>query len=332
MVDFGVNINNREPLLVEDYTHETMLELGEEAEAVGYDSVWVGDGLLDRPRLEPLVLLGNLAARTDTVTLGTACLVAPLRNPIQLAQAWNSLDMLSDGRMIMGACMGPPTERCRKQYEVVDTPSKRRARVLTETVAILKQFWREGEVTHSGDIYDFDGVTFHTGTEVRDLAPAQADPPILVASNPTLHGTDSEDVFNRAAHRIVDLADGWLTSGMSDDPDAYERQWNAIKTYADRQDVDPGTIDRAFQVTMTLGDDTAHAERKMRSYIETYYPHLSGETDLDEWGPRGDSTDLVRWIEEFRDRGCNTFIVRFAGEDQRAQMRQFADDVMPAFR
>ena len=109
MVEFGININNREPLLVESYTVDKMMEMGSKAEQYGFDSVWVGDSLLDRPRLEPISLLGHLAAQTDKVKLGTGCMITTLRNPIQFLQAWNSLEMLSDGRMVLGACMGPPT-------------------------------------------------------------------------------------------------------------------------------------------------------------------------------------------------------------------------------
>jgi len=331
MVEFGININNREPLLVEEYTVETMLDLGESAETYGFDSVWVGDSLLDRPRLEPISLLGNLAARTDDVKLGTGCMITPLRNPIQFLQSWNSLEMMSDGRMVLGACMGPPTPGCREQYEAVGLDYRKRAKMLEEQLEIFKQFWAEGELTYSGDVYEYEDVDFRRGPEIRDLAPVQEDPPILVVSNPSHHGTASDDVMNRAAWRIVELGDGWMAAGMSDDPDGYEDQWNTIVDYAEENGYDPDDVHTTFQVTMTIDDDKAAADEKMDEYIQTYYPHLYEGKDPAEWGPSGDAEFLVDWIEEFNERGCDEFIIRFGGQDQRDQLEKFVDEVLPAF-
>ncbi|WP_435348624.1 LLM class flavin-dependent oxidoreductase [Haloarchaeobius sp. HRN-SO-5] len=331
MVEFGININNREPLLVESYTVDKMMRMGELAEENGFDSVWVGDSLLDRPRLEPISLLGHLARGTDEVKLGTGCMITPLRNPIQFLQAWNSLEMLSDGRMVLGACMGPPTPGCKEQYEAVGLDYRKRAKMLEEQLEIFKQFWREGELNYDGDIYQYEDVDFRRGPEVRDLEPVQEDPPILVVSNPAHHGTASDEVVNRAAWRIVELGDGWMAAGLGHAPDEYERQIDAIADYANDNGYDPDDVHTTFQVTMTIDDDTDAADEKMAEYIETYYPHLYKGKDPLEWGPSGDADDLIEWIEDFNDRGCKEFIIRFGGEDQEGQLEQFVDEVLPSF-
>lgn len=331
MVEFGININNREPLLMESYTVEKMMDLGEKAEEVGFDSVWVGDSLLDRPRLEPISLLGHLAAQTEEVTLATGCMITPLRNPIQFLQAWNSLDMLSDGRMLLGACMGPPTPGCKEQYDVVGLDYRKRAKMLEEQLEIFNQFWEEGELTYDGDIYQYEDVDFRRGGEIRDLAPVQDDPTIHVISNPAHHDTASDDVVNRAARRIVELGDGWMAAGLGHVPDEYERQYNTIVDYAREHGYDPDGIETSFQVTMTIDDDTDAADEKMEKYIRTYYPHLYEGKDPLEWGPSGDADDLIDWIEEFHERGCDEFVIRFGGEDASGQMDQFVDEVMPSF-
>ena len=100
MVNFGINVNNREPLITKKYSIPDMFHMGAEAENLGFDSVWVGDSLLEKPRLDPIATLAVLADRTKKVKLGTACMVTPLRNPIQFGQAWATLDMFSEGRMI----------------------------------------------------------------------------------------------------------------------------------------------------------------------------------------------------------------------------------------
>ena len=331
MVEFGININNREPLLVESYTVDTMMRMGERSEELGFDSVWVGDSLLDRPRLEPISLLGHLAAQTDDITLGMGCMITPLRNPIQFLQGWNSLEMLSDGRMVLGACMGPPTPGCKEQYEVLDLDYRKRARMMEEQLEIFKQFWREGELTYDGDIYQYEDVDFRRGPEIRDLEPVQADPPILVVSNPAHHDSASDEVVNRAAWRICELGDGWMAAGLGHAPDEYERQYEAIVDYAEEHGTDPADVHTTFQVTMTIDDDTDAADEKMANYIETYYPHLYEGKDPLEWGPSGDAGDLIEWIEEFHERGCEEFIIRFGGQDQEKQMEQFVEEVLPAF-
>ena len=92
---FGVNLNNREPLIAPDYDLPMLLELAERVEELGFDSVWVGDSLFSKPRYEPIVLLSAISQRTSRVGLGTACMVSSTRNPLYLALEWATLDQLS---------------------------------------------------------------------------------------------------------------------------------------------------------------------------------------------------------------------------------------------
>jgi alkanesulfonate monooxygenase SsuD/methylene tetrahydromethanopterin reductase-like flavin-dependent oxidoreductase (luciferase family) len=122
-----------------------------------------------------------------------------------------------------------------------------------------------------------------------------------------------------------------MAAGLGHAPDEYERQYDAIVEYAEENGHDPADIHTTFQVTMTIDDDTAAADEKMREYIKTYYPHLFKGKDPLEWGPSGDAGDLIEWIEDFHSRGCEEFIIRFGGEDQEGQMQQFVDEVLPSF-
>jgi alkanesulfonate monooxygenase SsuD/methylene tetrahydromethanopterin reductase-like flavin-dependent oxidoreductase (luciferase family) len=83
-----------------------LLSLAERAERLGYDSIWVGDSLLARPRHEPLTLLAGVAGRTHRVQLGTAVLLSALRNPVILAHVVATLDQVSAGRLILGVGIG----------------------------------------------------------------------------------------------------------------------------------------------------------------------------------------------------------------------------------
>ncbi|MET0937843.1 MAG: LLM class flavin-dependent oxidoreductase, partial [Gaiellaceae bacterium] len=73
---FGVNLNNREPLIAPDYDLQMLLDLSAIVESSGFDSVWVGDSLFSKPRYEPISLLAAISQRTSLVKLGTACMVS----------------------------------------------------------------------------------------------------------------------------------------------------------------------------------------------------------------------------------------------------------------
>src|SRR5947209_6483397 len=84
-----------------------LLGTAEMAEALGFDSVWVGDHVLwyvSSP--DPAVLLGALAARTSRVRVGVGVLLAALRPPLVVAKMAATLDHLSGGRFVLGAGIG----------------------------------------------------------------------------------------------------------------------------------------------------------------------------------------------------------------------------------
>ncbi len=75
-------------------------QMAETAERMGYDSVWIGDSITSKPRLEPLTTMAALAARTSRVKIGTAVLLTSLRHPVHLAHAVATIDNISNGRVI----------------------------------------------------------------------------------------------------------------------------------------------------------------------------------------------------------------------------------------
>lgn len=328
MVSFGLNINNREPLITDEYSVEDMFEMAADAEELGLDSVWVGDSLLEKPRYEPVACLTNAAAVTERVDLGTACMVTPLRNPVQLAQSWATLDVLSGGRAILGACMASVSDpRGRQQYDVVGVDPRERHVALREGIEVMKALWEDGEVTYDGEFYQFEDVSFDTGHEQTPFRPVQESPPVWVISNPSARGSDA--VHGPAVRRIVDVGDGWMTCCRAQHPGEFENQIAAIADYAREVGRDPDDITKAYQVTMHIGDSREEAMENISEYVDRYYPEQV--YDLDDWGPIGTPEDVIEWLEEFAEIGCDTFIIRFGAFDQRAQLDRFAEEVLPAF-
>jgi hypothetical protein len=104
---FGLSLSNR-AVLFGWATLDDLIDAAQRAESSGYfHGVWVGDNLLSKPRVEAIVTLSAIAARTQQVKLGTICLASfPLRDPLLLAIQWASLDVLSHGRTILAVCNG----------------------------------------------------------------------------------------------------------------------------------------------------------------------------------------------------------------------------------
>src|SRR3954447_25946702 len=166
---FGVNLNNREPLLAPAYGLNDLLALAERAESAGFDSVWVGDSLFSKPRFEPITLLSALSPRTKRVKLGTACMVSGTRHPLYLALEWATLDQLSGGRTIFGTGMGNPEEGVRREYAALGLNFERRAKIFEEDLAVLRELWTTGRTGFQGEHYAFDDVAFYSGTEMGPL-------------------------------------------------------------------------------------------------------------------------------------------------------------------
>src|SRR5262245_30105026 len=158
---FGLSLPNRGVLFGATSVDE-LIEVAEAAEASGaFDSVWVGDSLFAKPRLESLVLLSALAARTRRVRLGTCCLSTfPLRDPILLAAQWAALDQVSHGRMILGACIGGalPREKAEVEFSAFGATLAERGPRLEEGITILRRLWTETSVSHRGRFWNFENL------------------------------------------------------------------------------------------------------------------------------------------------------------------------------
>jgi alkanesulfonate monooxygenase SsuD/methylene tetrahydromethanopterin reductase-like flavin-dependent oxidoreductase (luciferase family) len=334
-LEFGVNLNNREPLIAPDYDLGMLLDLSEAVEEHGFTSVWLGDSLFSKPRYEPVSLLAAISQRTKHVRLGTACMVTSTRNPLYLALEWATLDAISGGRTILGAGAGNPEEGVRREFEALGLPFGKRSMVFEEGLAVLRQLWTEGRVDFHGTYFDYENVSFYSGTEMAPLRPVQQPPPIWVVSNPRLTGDAPPDVMQRrleaACRRIVRYGDGWMTCCRAQHPEELTEQLQAIEAYAEREGEDFGRLVIAYQVTMNIGDSEAEARAAFGDYISKYYPELSQAMDLSNWGPVGTPDDIAAWLRRFADAGVHHFICRFGAIDQFGQVERFAKEVLPLF-
>src|ERR1700676_1448124 len=123
---------------------KALVEYGVRMEQLGFDSLWVWDHILlgvdpNFPIIESLTLLTAIAARTKKIKLGTGILVLPMRNPVILAKQLSSMDLLSDGRLLMGMASG----WYKREFDAVGIPFEKRGKIMDENLSILKRFWTE---------------------------------------------------------------------------------------------------------------------------------------------------------------------------------------------
>src|SRR5205823_14835744 len=141
----GLLLPSREVLLWAGGNLALLVDAARSAESAGFDSVWVGDSLLARPRGEPLVALGAIAGATSRVTLGTAVLLPLLRHPVSLAHALATLDRLSKGRLIVGVGPGADLPGTHAELKAVGVPSDRRVSGMAGAMEQCRRLWRNEE-------------------------------------------------------------------------------------------------------------------------------------------------------------------------------------------
>ena len=229
-----------------------IVQLAERAEALGFDSVWVGDSILARPRLEPLTTLAAAASRTSRVKLGTAVLLSALRHPVVLANELANLDLLCHGRLILGLGIAGNNSSIEREFTACGVDFRHRIGIFEEGVALMRRLWTEPEVTFHGRHFHLEGVRL-------GLRPAQsAGIPLWLAG-----GVDN------ALRRVLRLGDGWFPLPTS--PGSFARNWQRLESLGQEMGQDAGKLARAVYVTVNLNDDTAQAEREMRAFMEGYY-------------------------------------------------------------
>ncbi|MGW7169139.1 TIGR03619 family F420-dependent LLM class oxidoreductase [Streptomyces sp. NPDC054884] len=159
----------------------TLVRWAREAEDAGFDSVMISEhivlgpdaganGVMGNPRdyalpgnQDPytpwpnsLILLGAIAAVTDRLGLAASAVIAPLRHPLLLARELGTLDLLSEGRLMVL----PNVSWSRDEYAALGVPFTRRGKLLDEHLEIWAKLWGPSPVSHESEYYSFQDVYF----------------------------------------------------------------------------------------------------------------------------------------------------------------------------
>jgi alkanesulfonate monooxygenase SsuD/methylene tetrahydromethanopterin reductase-like flavin-dependent oxidoreductase (luciferase family) len=317
----GLTLPNR-GVLFDVTTAEEMLQMAEIADRSGaFQSVWVGDSLLGKPRMEAVTLLAGIAARTERVRIGPACMASfPLRDPVLLAYQWASLDLLAEGRTVLVACTGiVPQEGGRIESELYGLQSKDRVGRLIEWIKLLKLLWTEDNVSFEGNHYRCEGIT------IEPKPAAKPRPPIWIANN----AQGSKDLIERTHRRVVRHADGWETS--ISDPEDVRWRLEDIRAKAVEMGRDPASIETHLYHNININADRAAALDESKRFLDIYYSWDTPDERMRTWVAAGPVEECIRHLKVYEEMGIDEVTVRITGWDQMGQLERVINEVAPHF-
>jgi alkanesulfonate monooxygenase SsuD/methylene tetrahydromethanopterin reductase-like flavin-dependent oxidoreductase (luciferase family) len=299
---------------------EQMMQMAEIADRSSvFESVWVGDSLLGKPRMESMVLLAGIAARTNRVRLGPACMASlPLRDPVLLAYQWASLDLLAEGRTILVGCTGiVPQEGGRIEAELYHVRPKDRVGRLVEWLTLVKRLWTEDNVTFEGEHYQCSNVT------IEPKPKAQPRPPVWIANN----AAGSRELIERTHQRAVDHADGWETSLWN----VEDLRWRLgdLRDRLRAADRDVDAFETHLYHNVNVNEDRAAALDESKRFLELYYSMEFAPERVEGWTAAGSPDECVRHLLAYKELGFSEVTLRITGWDQFGQLERVMKEVLP---
>jgi alkanesulfonate monooxygenase SsuD/methylene tetrahydromethanopterin reductase-like flavin-dependent oxidoreductase (luciferase family) len=274
-----------------------LLALAERAESLGYDSVWVGDSLLARPRHDPLTLLAAVAARTVKAALGTAVFLPALRNPVVLAHQLATLDRISEGRLVLGAGIATDTATIRAEFAAAGVPFEGRVGRMMEGLRLARALW-------TGKPVDWQGRWPVAGGVLGPTPHRPGGPPIWLAGS-----------VGPALQRAGRHFDGWFAN--EPDLDRWRRQWQEVQEAVRDSGRDPGGFTAAVYLTLAIDDDTRRAGQRIDAFLENYYGQPAAAMRRRQACYAGPAAGAAEYLQNHAAAGAGHLIVRFTGEHDR---------------
>ena len=274
-----------------------LLALAERAERLGFDSVWVGDSLLARPRHDPLTLLAAVAARTQNVQLGTAVFLPALRNPVVLAHQLATLDQISEGRLVLGAGIASDVPNIRAEFVAAGVPFEQRVGRMMEGLRLARAVW-------TGKPVDWNGRWQVEGGVLGPTPHRPGGPPIWMAGS-----------VRPALERAVRHFDGWFANEAS--LTRWTEQWGEVQAILRETGRDPGQFVAAVYVTLAIDEDGGRAEKRLDAFLENYYGQPAAVMRRRQGCFAGPPAGAGAYVKGFADAGASHLIVRFTGEHER---------------
>ena len=293
----GYLLPTRESVMEDRHAALPLLSLAERAEALGYDSVWVGDSLISRQRHDPITLLAAVAARTRRVDIGTAVLLPALRNPVVLAHQIATIDQIAEGRFILGVGIASDVPNIRAEFAAAGVPFEKRVGRMLEGLQLCRALWSGKPVTWEGRWPVKDGV----------LGPR----PHRVGGPPIWIGGSVPATIERVGRHF----EGWFPNGPN--PEQYAGIWKQMENAARQAGRDPAKLTGATYVTLSIDDNIERANRSLDGFMERYYGQRPEVLRGRQPCYAGSVAGARDWLAAYAAAGVSHFVLRFAGDHER---------------
>ena len=260
-------------------------------EELGYDSIWLIENISSgSPGLECLTTLGYMAACSTRLKVGTSILLLPLRNPVIVAQAYASLDVLSEGRAILGVGVGDSGS-----HVAVGSDKRTRGARCEEHMELIRKLWSEEYVTYPGRF-----------TNINDYQ--QTPRPVQTPHPPIWVGGHSEPALERAARH----ADGFIPVGAT--PSQCQEMFDNLDRETKKLGRAPLT--RAAHVYLCIDDSQDSAKPIVEGVMAGRYGRAGNMGDPNAHLV-GSLDDCQRSLQAFLDVGVTHFILDpFCNQDE----------------
>ena len=286
----GYLLPTRENILVGEHGTKSLLARAKLAQELGYDSLWIGDSLLARPRHDPLTLMAAVGATVPDVQIGTAVLLPMLRNPVVLAQQIATIDQICEGRLVIGAGIAADNPAIRAEFQAAGVPFEKRVGTMLEGFRLCRALWRGEPVDHSG----------RWTVEQGKLAPIphrEGGPPIWLAAS-----------VPQGIERAAKHFDGWFPIGPNAEKFAEGQQ---VFEAAGGKD-----LTTAVYLTVSVNDDAEVADAAINTYLEDYYNAPAKIMRSFQACCGGSIEDVREFVLSFVSGGANHVVLRIVGDHE----------------
>jgi alkanesulfonate monooxygenase SsuD/methylene tetrahydromethanopterin reductase-like flavin-dependent oxidoreductase (luciferase family) len=316
-MDIGLLLHTRQLIRAEDaaksFNH--LWSDAAQAEELGFDHIWLGDSVtvLDKARGDCLTTMAALAARTSKIRLGIVPMLPALRNPVLLAHALATIDVISNGRIILGVSVGPVRDYIQRQFAACGVPPQEKAGRLSETIEIMRRLWSETKIDYEGRYFKLHDVG------ILPHPTQQPGIPIWVVA----------DRNDTGFKRVARLGDGWVTlaptlerfTGARAKIDAYAQEFNRANKINET----------ALYVTFNLCNDSEKAKQQGWQWMEKFF-----DTPRSKLGHFftifATPDECAELLKSYVDAGLTTIIARIASDDVREQAEMLLGKIKPRLR
>jgi probable F420-dependent oxidoreductase len=282
-------------------------EFARNAEALDYDYLGCGEHMMFHgPIGNSLIGLSVAAGVTTKIKLMSSVVLLPLYNPMVLAKQTSVLDVASSGRYHMGIGVGGEFP---KEFEASGIPVKERGSRANEALEVITKLWTEQSVGFEGRYSRFTGVTLSPPPTQKPH------PPIWVAGR-------KEPAMRRAAK----YGDGWLPYMYT--PQMVHESVDKIRQFRGEFGREGNDVRTGLFIFGSIAANREDAQSLGRNYAQDF-SSLAAKYTLS-----GTPEDCRKRIRQYVDAGVRTVLVTWVckPEDIQANVRLFAEEVVPEFR